>query len=112
LLISGQISGGLQATVRALLRGFLRTGIGYKKAGVMLHDLTRPERLQGDLFGGATLGDPVLMRVVDRINERYGRGAAGVGATGGEEKPPWGMRQQTLSPCYTTRFADLPAALC
>ncbi|MBN8736342.1 MAG: DUF4113 domain-containing protein [Xanthomonadales bacterium] len=78
----------------------------------MLHDLTRPERLQGDLFGGATLGDPVLMRVVDRINERYGRGAAGFGATGWNEKPAWGMRQQTLSPCYTTRFADLPAALC
>ena len=100
------------ATVRALLRGFLRNGIGYRKAGVMLHDLGRPERLQGDLFGGATLGDPVLMRVVDRINERYGRGAAGFGATGWSEKPVWGMRQQTLSPCYTTRFADLPAAQC
>lgn len=100
------------ATLRALLRGFLRDGIAYRKAGVMLHDLGRPERLQGDLFGGTTLGDPVLMRVVDRINERYGRGAAGLGATGWSEKPVWGMRQQTLSPCYTTRFADLPAAWC
>lgn len=100
------------ATVRALLRGFLRAGYAYKKAGVMLHDLGRPERLQGDLFGGATLGDPILMRVVDCINERYGRGAAGFGATGWHEKPAWGMRQQTLSPCYTTRFADLPAAVC
>ena len=100
------------ATVRALLRGFLRNGIAYRKAGVMLHDLARPERLQGDLFGGATLGDPVLMRVVDRINDRYGRGVAGFGATGWNDKPTWGMRQQTLSPCYTTRFADLPAARC
>ena len=100
------------ATVRALLRGFLRDGIAYRKAGVMLHDLGRMERLQGDLFGGATLGDPVLMRVVDRINERYGREAAGFGATGWNEKPAWGMRQQTLSPCYTTRFKDLPAARC
>lgn len=100
------------ATVRALLHGFLRAGIAYKKAGVMLHDLGRPERLQGDLFGGATLGDPVLMRVVDRINDRYGRGAAGFGATGWNQRPVWGMRQQTLSPCYTTRFADLPAARC
>lgn len=100
------------ATVRALLRGFLRIGIAYRKAGVMLHDLGRPEHLQGDLFSGATLGDPVLMRVVDRINERYGCGAAGFGATGWNDKPAWGMRQQTLSPCYTTRFADLPAARC
>lgn len=100
------------ATLRALLRGFLRAGVPYKKAGVMLHDLGRPERLQGDLFGGATLGDPSLMRVVDQINERYGRGAAGFGATGWNEKPAWGMRQQALSPCYTTRFADLPNARC
>lgn len=100
------------ATLRALLRGFLRAGVPYKKAGVMLHDLGRTERLQGDLFGGATLGDPALMRVVDRINERYGRGAAGFGATGWNEKPAWGMRHQTLSPCYTTRFADLPTAGC
>lgn len=100
------------ATLRALLRGFLRATVPYKKAGVMLHDLGRPERLQGDLFGGPTLGDPVLMRVVDRINERYGRGAAGFGATGWNARPAWGMRQQTLSPCYTTRFKDLPSARC
>lgn len=96
--------------VRRLLTGFLRAGRGYKKAGVMLHDLGRPERLQGDLFGGATLGDPALMRVVDRINQRYGRGAAGFGATGWQAAPTWGMRQRTLSPCYTTRWADLPEA--
>jgi len=100
------------ATVRALLRGFLRNRIAYRKAGVMLHDLARPERLQGGLFGGATLGDPALMRVVDRINERYGRNAAGFGATGWREAPVWGMRQQTLSPCFTTRFTDLPPARC
>ena len=97
--------------VRRLLGGFLRDGRGYKKAGVVLHDLGRPERLQGDLFGGATIGDPVLMRVVDRINERYGRNAAGFGATGWHDKPAWGMRQQALSPCYTTRWSDLPCAL-
>lgn len=99
-------------TLRGLLRRFLRDGIAYKKAGVMLHDLGRPERLQGDLFACPTLGDPALMRVVDRINERYGRGSAGFGATGWRAAPVWGMRQQTLSPCYTTRFKDLPAALC
>jgi len=99
-------------TLRSLLRGFLRDGVAYKKAGVMLHDLGRPERLQGDLFGVATLGDPALMRVIDRINERYGRGAAGFGATGWNEKPVWGMRQQTLSPCYTTRWSELPRAFC
>lgn len=98
--------------IRGLLRGFLRPGIGYKKAGVMLLDLARPERLQGDLFGAGTLGDPALMRVVDGINRRYGRDAAGFGATGWRERPVWGMRQQNLSPCYTTRLADLPVAQC
>ncbi len=102
----------LLTVLRSMLRGFLREDRGYKKAGVMLHDLGRPERLHGDLFDGATLGDPALMRVVDHINERYGRGAAGFGATGWRENPAWGMRQRTLSPCYTTRWPDIPAARC
>lgn len=74
----------------------------------MLHGLMRPERLQGDLFGSAALGDSALMQVVDRINARYGRDAARFGATGWQVSPAWGMRQRTMSPCYTTRRADLP----
>lgn len=34
---------------RRLLASFLLAWLGHEKAGVMLHNLGRPERLQGDL---------------------------------------------------------------
>ena len=75
-------------------------------------DLARPTDLQGDLFQPLTLGNEVLMDVLDGINRRYGRGTAGFGASGWRQMPKWGMRQGLLSPHYTTRATDLPRALC
>lgn len=98
--------------ITRMLRGMLRKGIGYKKAGVVLLDLGRPQDLQGDLFVPATIGNPKLMAAVDRINERFGRNAAGFGATGWKQDPAWGMRQQSRSPKYTTSIRDLPQAIC
>jgi DNA polymerase V len=100
------------ATVRMLLRGRLRQGIAYKRGGVALLDLARPEDLQGDLFAPATVGNDALMATLDRINRRFGRGSAGLGASGWVDRPVWGMKQRQLSPCYTTRIADLPRARC
>lgn len=101
--------------MRAALRqaeGMLRRGFGYKKAGVWLLDLARPEQRQGDLFTPAVAGNEKLMNTLDAINARFGRQAAGLGATGWREKPEWGMRQAGLSPSYTTKFSDLPRAYC
>lgn len=100
------------ATVRMLLHGLLRKGIAYKRGGVALLDLARPEDRQGDLFAPATVGNDALMATLDRINRRFGRGTAGLGASGWIERPAWGMKQRQLSPCYTTRIADLPRARC
>jgi DNA polymerase V len=96
----------------ALLRGMLRAGFGYKKAGVALLDLAKPHDVQGDLFGPAVVGDEALMSTLDRINRKFGRGTAGFGATGWQARPQWGMRQQQLSRHYTTSFRDLPTARC
>ena len=52
------------------------------------------------------------MATLDRINRRFGRGSAGLGASGWQEKPAWGMRQLNLSPSYTTFWDDLPRARC
>lgn len=99
-------------TVRRLMTGLLRPDYGYKKAGVTLTDLARPSELQGDLFSLAAVGDDRLMATLDQINRKFGRGVAGLGATGWKPKPLWGMRQQMLSPCYTTSARDLPRATC
>ncbi|MEJ2791002.1 MULTISPECIES: Y-family DNA polymerase [unclassified Pseudoxanthomonas] len=98
--------------IRRLMAGMLRSGYGYKKAGVTLTDLARPSELQGDLFSPATVGDDRLMATLDQINRKFGRGVAGLGASGWQAKPAWGMRQQMLSPCYTTSVHDLPRATC
>jgi DNA polymerase V len=100
------------ANVRSMFANFLRRGCAYKRAGVALLDLARPSALQSDLFAPAVAGDDKLMDVLDRINQRFGRGTAGIGATGWQQRPAWGMRQRDVSPCYTTRWADVPTARC
>lgn len=100
------------ATVAQLSTRFLKQGLAYKKAGVWLMDLARPVDLQPELFGPATAGNERLMEVVDAINRRHGRGAIGLGATGWQSTPHWGMRQEHLSPRFTTAFSDLPVAYC
>ena len=98
--------------VRKLLRGLLRDGIGYKKAGAALLDLARPDELQADLFGPTVVGNDRLMATMDRINQKFGRGTAGLGASGWQPRPAWGMRQHMLSPNFTTAIMDLPTARC
>jgi len=98
--------------VRKLLRGLLRDGIGYKKAGVALLDLARPDELQADLFGPTVVGNERLMATMDRINQKFGRGTAGLGASGWQARPAWGMRQHMLSPNYTTSVHEIPPARC
>jgi DNA polymerase V len=100
------------AMARRLMQGMLRKGHASKQAGITLMDLARPDQLQADLFAPATIGNDALMGTMDSINRRFGRGTAGFGASGWQRSPEWGMRQLSLSPCYTTRIADLPRALC
>ena len=98
--------------IRVLQRGFLRDGCAYKRGGVVLHDLARPAELHADLFNPAIAGNAAMMETMDKINRRYGRGSLGLAATGWQVKPLWGMRQNNLSPQFTTRLADVPTALC
>ena len=100
----------VMGVVRKLLRGLLRDGIGYKKAGVALLDLARPNELQADFFGPTVVGNDRLMATMDRINQKFGSGTAGLGASGWQVQPVWGMRQHLLSPNYTTSVHEIPAA--
>lgn len=98
--------------VRRLLRGLLQEGIGYKKAGVALLDLARPDELQADLFWPKVVGNEKLMATMDQMNQKFGRGTAGLGASGWQTRPAWGMRQHMLSPSYTTSIHAIPPARC
>ena len=98
--------------VRRLHRGMLRDGVAYKRAGIILMDLARSQDMPGDLFSPAVIGNTAMMNTMDRINRRFGSGSVGLAASGWESEPAWGMRQRSLSPCYTTRLADLARVTC
>jgi DNA polymerase V len=83
----------------------------YLKAGVGLLDLQERKHLQQDLFTPRqTPSSDKLMALSDQINRRYGQGTIYWGAEGSRTR--WHMRQQYLSPAYTTRWRDLPIVTC
>jgi DNA polymerase V len=95
----------LAAATRWLLRRLYRDGIEYKRAGVVLMDLSGGGAQQ-DLFAGCDSPKRLaLMRTLDGINERFGRhaihgGVQNIGAG-------WRMRRERMSPRYTTRWSEM-----
>lgn len=52
-----------------------------------------------------------LMATLDKLNDRYGRGTVLVANAGREGmESSWTMRQNLLTPQYTTNWGDLPVA--
>lgn len=92
------------------LRRIFRAGYRYKKVGVWLSALVSPDAVQQDLFAA----DPgmrraKLMQVMDTVNRRYGKAALRTAAAG-FRREQWKLRQERLSPCYTTRLTDVITA--
>ncbi|MCH9699194.1 MAG: Y-family DNA polymerase [Gammaproteobacteria bacterium] len=98
----------LTHTALALLDAVYRPRYAYKRAGVILSGLQPQSQHQQDLFEYQQHGDQpdLLMRVMDRINRRYGRDVISPGRVKGQRKQ-WTMRQELLSPAYTTDWRDL-----
>jgi DNA polymerase V len=95
------------SVAQALARAMYRKGYRYKKAGVGLLDLTHGDIQQADLFAQIDPRSQALMGVLDQANRRFGRGTMGFAATGWRPRPKWHMRQETLSPAYTSRWDQL-----
>lgn len=78
----------------------------YKKAGVFVSDITTAGGVQGNLFERGERERPKkLMAAVDAVNERMGRGTLFFAVQGIEGE--WRLKQEKLSPCYTTKWRDL-----
>ena len=98
----------VQAAQGALQRLY-RDGYDYAKGGVILSQFVQPAHYTGDLFSpGPRPGSDALMRAMDAVNEKMGRGAVRLARE--DATKGWKMRQPFLSPCYTTRWEDLPTA--
>lgn len=87
------------------LRRIFRNGYGYKKAGVVLSDLSSRTGLQTDLFDKVDRTKHArLMSALDAANKTFGRDKVVVAAQGFE---PLKMNREHLSRNYTTDWADI-----
>jgi DNA polymerase V len=77
----------------------------YKKAGVVLSEISSTSHIQGDLLALETEANSRLMSAIDQLNSRFGRGAVKISTQGAHKA--WQMKQQRKSPCYTTDWTAL-----
>ncbi len=96
----------LAAALRGLRRIY-RPGYAFKKAGVMLMDLSPVAAATPMLFAElqAPQSSP-LDETLDAVNRRFGSQALRYAAVGFQH--PWSMRREHRSPQYTTQWSDLP----
>ncbi|MFN1835491.1 Y-family DNA polymerase [Balneola sp. MJW-20] len=99
-----------------LTSSLFRNGNKYKKASVMLTGLHPDQEVQMDLFNESGYDDQqrALMSCIDQLNSKHGRNTANFAATGlhrqtGDERV-WKMKQNYLSPRYTTRWDEIMTA--
>jgi DNA polymerase V len=92
----------LVRTALWILNRLYRPGYVYQKSGVLLNGLVPAAGVQQDLFFGNanTKKSEKVMETLDLINQRYGRQTLKVASEG--FNAPWKMKQEFLSPEYTT----------
>ena len=88
------------------LKNIYRSGHVYKKAGVIVHDIGKIDQIQLNMFDRVDRSKRGnLMTSYDAINSRMGRDTVRLAVQGFDRK--WKMKQERLSPCYTTRMTEL-----
>jgi len=89
------------------LKKIYRPNFLYKKAGIMLMNICSENAVLGSLFDKIDRKKHQrLMTVLDTVNDRYGRNTLKFGCMG--DGKAWKIKQERLSPCYTTRMSDFP----
>jgi DNA polymerase V len=99
----------MTAAAMAAVADLYRPNVPFAKAGVVLSSFVEAAGYTPDLFAPETCPrSERLMAVVDAINRREGVGTVRLARERGSGA--WPMRQDFLSPRYTTRWSDLPVA--
>ena len=102
--------------VQAALQGLhkiYREGFKYAKAGICLLDLSSQQQAcaQGSLFASSstliTPDKPALMSVLDGINQRYGRSTIAAASSFAPVDAVWKMKQERMTPAYTTDWSQI-----
>jgi len=88
------------------LKSIYRPGYRYKKAGVIVSGISTNQHIQASLFDSIDRKKHnKLMITIDKLNDKYGRNTVKVAAQGTGRK--WRLRQERISPMYTTRWDDI-----
>jgi DNA polymerase V len=82
-----------------------RSGMRYKKAGVMLSSIVPDSKIQGNLFEKGNSVGRQLMQQIDNINFSMRNDVVKFAASG--TKRDWKMRKDFQTPRYTTRWEEL-----
>ena len=80
-------------------------GYAYKKAGVIVMDFTPENLTQTTMYEKSNPKHKPLMEAIDKINKTFG--TIKVKLASQDLQRTWKMRQERLSPCYTTRIEDI-----
>lgn len=87
------------------LKLIFKHGYQYKKAGVIVQDFSPETAIQTSLFENRNEQHIPLMQAIDKINLIYGQQKIRLASQ--DQKRVWKMRQEKLSPQYTTKINDI-----
>jgi len=87
------------------LDAIFKEGYAYKKAGVIVGGITPESEKQFNLFEDEHPQHRKLMKIMDQINFKYGVKKLKIGSQALDKT--WKMRQDLLSPNYTTKWNDI-----
>jgi len=90
----------------ALCERMYKPDYAYKKAGIVLSEISPVTHHQADWIEPEMLSNDKLMQALDGLNQRFGRGAVTVSTQGAYKA--WQMKQERKSPDYTTCWEEVP----
>lgn len=91
---------------RIALKAIFKEGYNYKKVGILLTGLVPKDVIQGNLFKQPNKKNEKILPVVDKLNRKYGKLSVR-NASCGYHREEWKIKQQQLSPNYTTKYSDI-----
>ncbi|WP_299520797.1 Y-family DNA polymerase [Winogradskyella sp.] len=87
------------------VQSIFKKGIRYKRAGVIVTGLVPTDNYQLDMFSKEDPKHKPLMSAIDSMNKKYKSDKVKIGSQ--DLDRTWKMRQERLSPRYTTNINDI-----
>ena len=83
-----------------------REGYRYKKTGIIVQDIVPDNQVQLNILSSPHIDrDMKLMKTLDNLRDRFGHKSVRYGVQGIKEE--WALKQENISPCYTTRLEEI-----